>query len=314
MRWSSFIVAALVVIGVLASVDAFRSNADRPQRERPAPAEETTTTTERSPTPAETLSRAGVTGTLYFTLAVDEGCVLHTLNLPRLDDGGAVLLDRCEFDISPQGDIVTGDACPGHEIEVRLVGRSPRRLRGCAPAWRPDGELTFIRNGDVVTSQGEVLVRDLTRAGHPWFSSRRPVTVRALAWLTGTRLAAILRGRRRFGDHNLLVFAEGSRAFSGSEVTSGGSLYVDRPRREVWIAHPGDEFSPPGMSTYTRSGAFLRTTPFRANVNAYASASDRWFALGRPDNICIHERRNPPPREEFPLTCLPFDAVDLAWR
>jgi hypothetical protein len=48
-------------------------------------------------------------------------------------------------------------------------------------------------------------------------------------------------------------------------------------------------------------------------VNGFAAAHERWYALARPDNICIHERRNPPPREEFPLTCLPFDVVDLAW-
>ena len=47
--------------------------------------------------------RCGVTGTLYFTLSVDEGCVLHTLLLPGLDDGGAFLVDRCQFDVSPQG-------------------------------------------------------------------------------------------------------------------------------------------------------------------------------------------------------------------
>ena len=109
------------------------------------------------------------------------------------------------------------------------------------------------------------------------------------------------------------MFAEGDRAFSGSEVGPAGALYVDRSQQEVWIAHPGDDFSPPGVTIYTRSGGVLRTAPFRANVNAFATASERWFALGRPDNICIHERRNPPPREEFPLTCLPFDVVDLAW-
>ena len=314
MRWSPFIVAALVAIGVLASVDAFRGSADRPERERSAPAEETAVTTERAPTPAETLSAAGVTGTLYFTLSVEEGCVLHMLLLPSLDDGGAFLLDRCEFDVSPQGNIVTGTPCPGRVVEAGPPGGATQRLRGCAPAWRPDGELTFIRNGDVVTSRGQVLVRDLARAGRHWFSSREPVTVRALAWLTETRLAAILRGRSRFGGHDLLVFAEGRRAFSGSEVTeAAASLYVDRNRQEVWIAQPGDDFSPPGITIYTRSGAFLRTAPFQANVNAFATAGDRWFALGRPDNICIHERRNPPPREEFPLTCLPFDVVDLAW-
>jgi hypothetical protein len=227
--------------------------------------------------------------------------------------GGAFLLDRCEFDVSPQGNIVTGAPCPGGVVEVGPVGGVPDRLRGCAPAWKPDGELTFIRDGDVVTSRGEVLVRDLARAGYPWFSSRRPVTIRALAWLTETRLAAILSGRGPYGTGDLLVFAEGRRAFSGIELTTAASHELDRARQEVWVAHPGDDFSPPGITVYTLSGAFLRTTPFRANVNAFATASERWFALGRPDNICIHERRNPPPREEFPLTCLPFDVVDLAW-
>ena len=116
--------------------------------------------------------------------------------------------------------------------------------RVCAPAWRPDGELTFIRGGDVVTAGGEVLVRDLT--------CRPPLVLlaatrdgRALAWLTDTRLAAILRGRSRFGGGDLLVFAEGDRAFSGGEVGPAGPL-VDRSQQEVWIAHPGDDFSPPG--------------------------------------------------------------------
>ena len=122
VRWSPFIVAALVVIGVVASVDAFRGGADRPRRERTAPPESTATTTERAPTPAETLSAAGVTGTLYFTLSVDEGCVLHTLLLPGLDDGGAFLVDRCEFDVSPQGNIVTGSSCPGGVVEVGPAG------------------------------------------------------------------------------------------------------------------------------------------------------------------------------------------------
>jgi hypothetical protein len=315
VRWTIFIVAGLVVIGIAASVDALRGE---PAARRPAEPEATTeeTTTQRTPTPGEVLSSAGVTGTLYFTLQVEDGCVLQTLSLPRLEGAATTfLINSCEFDVSPEGNIVTGPSCPGDGVRAGPpgAGRTAQRFRGCAPAWRPDGELTFVRDGDVVTAGGEVLVRDLTRAGHPWFSRRRPVTVQALAWLTETRLAAILRGRSRFGGHELLVFAEGRRAFSGEEVAEAASLYVDRVRQEVWIAQPGDDFSPPGVVVYTRSGAFLRTAPFRANVNAFAAASDRWFALGRPDNICIHERRNPPPREEFPLTCLPFDVVDLAW-
>jgi hypothetical protein len=197
-------------------------------------------------------------------------------------------------------------------VDVINPGGQPQQLKGCAPAFRPDAELTVVQGGDVVTAGGELLVRDLPRAGRPWFSPRKPVTVRAMAWLTESRLVAILTGTSRFGD-DLLVFAEGSRAFSGSDLPISTALFVDRPRREVWVAHPGDEFSAPAITGYTRSRAFLRAPSFRANVNAFATTDDRWYALARPDNICIYERRNPPPRDEFPLTCLPFDVVDLAW-
>jgi hypothetical protein len=314
VRWSILIVAALVAIGIAASVDALRGGREEAVPRGLGPPESVTeeTTTVQTPTPAEVLSASGVSGTLYFTLQADEGCVLHILRLPGLDDAGAVLLDTCEFDVSPQGDVVTGSPCPGRVVEVRLVDGAAQRLRGCAPAWRPDGELTLVRNGNVVTADGELLVRDLARVGRPWFSPRKPVTVRAMAWVAHSRLAAVLTGTTRFGG-DLLVFAEGDRAFSGADLPISTTLYVDRPRQEVWAAHPGDEFSAPGVSAYTRNGVFVRTAAFRANVNAFATAGDRWFALARPDNICIYERREPPPREEFPLTCLPFEVVDLAW-
>ena len=72
--------------------------------------------------------------TAEATLSVDEGCVLHTLLLPGLDDGGAFLLDRCEFDVSPQGNIVTGAPRPGGVMEVGPALRAERSaLRGLLP-------------------------------------------------------------------------------------------------------------------------------------------------------------------------------------
>lgn len=314
MRWSILIVAALVAIGIAASVDALRGGRGEAVLQGSSPPETATeeTSTVRAPSPAEVLSAASVSGTLYFSLPVEDGCVLHTLTLPGLDDAGAFVLDTCEFDVSPQGDVVTGDPCPGNVVDVRPAGGAAQRLRGCAPAWRPDGELTFVRDGDVRTAGGEILVRNIARAGRPWFSARHPVTVRAMAWLTNTRVAVVLAGRRRFAGDVMVVF-EGAKALPGGDVTPGATLYVDRSLQQIWAAHPGDEFSAPGVTTHTRSGAFLRTAPFRTNVNGFAAVDDRWFALARPDNVCIYERRDPPPREEFPLTCLPFDVIDLAW-
>lgn len=312
MRWSLLLVAALVAIGVAASVDALRGGGELEPQGPGARETITEATTVVAPSPAEALSAAGVSGTLYFSLPVEDGCILHTLTLPGLDDAGAFLLDTCEFDVSPRGDLVTGDPCPGNVVEVRPARGAAQRLRGCAPAWKPDGELTFVRDRNVQTVEGEILVRNVARAGRPWFSARRQVTVRAMAWLTNTRVAVVLAGRRRFAGDVMIVF-EGEKALPGGDVAPGATIYVDRSLQQIWVAHPGDEFAAPGVTTHTRSGAFLRTAPFRTNVNGFAAAGDRWFALARPDNVCIYERRDPPPREEFPLTCLPFDVVDLAW-
>jgi hypothetical protein len=308
MRWTNALVVALIAIGVFALVDALRDGkAAAPPETGPAP------TTEPRPPPAEALRAAGVTGTLYMTLPVDEGCVLHTLGLPDLESGGALRLDSCRFDVSPTGKIVVGSPCPGRVVQVHRYNRAPRRLKGCAPAWRPDGTLTFVRGGDIRTADGEILVRHVERAARFWFSELRPVTVSAIAWLTDSRVAVVLSGRRPGGGDVLAVF-QGGRVLPGVDLSRNAALYVDRPRQRLYVGEPASDLSPAGITVYTRDGEFSREfTAFEANANAYAALDERSYAFARPDNICIYERRDPPPREPFPIACLPFDVVDLAW-
>src|SRR5688572_5970975 len=105
MRGTAPIVVAVIAIGIAASVDALRGGEE-------AAAPETTTRKTVAPPapmrdPAEVLRGSGVTGTLYFTLRTSEGCVLDTLALPDLEEGGASQLDWCRFDVSPEGHIIT---------------------------------------------------------------------------------------------------------------------------------------------------------------------------------------------------------------
>jgi hypothetical protein len=317
VRWSVLIVAALVAIGIAASIDGLRGSSEKARTEAGGEKTnaETSATTAPTPTPAEVLARAGVDGTLYFTLEAEEGCVLHTLALPGLEGANASLLDRCEFDVSPRGDIVSGGPCPATDMELRPVGGPERHVRGCAPAWTPAGELTFVRGGDVLTLGGGTFVHDLARSARLWFSRREPVRVSSLAWLSERRLAALLTGRLRGlrvpGD--LLVVSNGDTVLPFGEVSAGASIYTDRSLGQLWVAQPGSDLSARGTTVFTGSGSISSTTCFQANVNGFAALGDRWYALARPDNVCIYERRNPPPREEFPLTCLPFDVVDIGW-
>jgi hypothetical protein len=298
------LLAALIGLAFVAAVDALRNGGGEAT---PEPA--TTRQVQAAPSPADELRAAGVSGTVYFTLRIDEGCELHALRLPSLQEAGSFVLDRCRFDVSSEGDIVSGDACPGHAVEVR-VGSSARRLTGCAPAWKPNGELTFVQDGDLRTAAGGILVADIGRFAPGWYSGSSRVVVRELAWLTNERLVASVRSLRGGGADALLVL-EGAERLPGSDVHAGASLSVSWARKEIFVSYPGA-----GVAVHDEEGLFISQNRFSLpDVAAVADSPDgRWLALARPDNVCIYEQRVPPPREPFPVTCLPFDVIDLAWR
>lgn len=308
MRWSILLLVALVAIGIAATVDALRGS--ETVRMEPG-AEETSAepaTTARTPSPAEVLSEAEVTGTLYFTLPAEEGCVLHTLALPGLEGANAFPLDHCEFDVSPRGDVVSGGPCPGTDIELRPLGGPPRHLRGCAPAWTPDGELTYVRDGDVLTLGGGAFVHDVARFARNALGSDN-LAVQQVAWLTETRLAA--RVTARGVQPSAVVVIEEGKAVSEP-------LFADRDA-QIEISHATEEilvtFSGGGVEVFGPSGEFVSANrfPFGGISAVSYSPSGRFVTLGRQGNLCIYEETDPPPRERFPLACLPFDVVDLAW-
>jgi hypothetical protein len=304
VRRTPLLVAGLIAIAVAATIDALRSDGDG-ERERVRSAATTS--------PAAELRRADVTGVLYFTVRRENGCRLRALALPSLQDAASFDLNSCRFDVSAEGNVVAGPPCPGRTFEMRSVDELSSGFQGCAPAWRPNGELTFVRDGDVLTPDGEILFDNLARLARSAFPGERPPPlryVRESAWLTDSRLVAVLRDPT--GEvADVAILFEGVRAVSGDFIPAGSSVYMSREAQEILVAYPTA-----GVGVYDRRGRFVSQSRFPfVDVAAVADSPEGpWVALARPGNVCIYEEIEPPPRERFPVACLPFDAVDLAWR
>jgi hypothetical protein len=303
VRWSILIVAALVAIGIAATVDVLRDGGSA------APPTEPTVTreTRQAPSPEEALRAAGVSGQLYFTVYARDGCAIYMVELPDMQDVEQIGLDRCSFDVSSQGDVVAGAPCPQRGVQVHFGDGSSSVFRGCAPAWRPDDALTLVRRGDVVTGK-EILVEDVARFARNAIGRGR-LEVRQLAWLSDTRLAVLIGARAV--DHAVVIVLEDDRVVSEPIFADRqDALDVLRHSQEVFV---GGEF---GSQIFDSQGNFVSASrfPFPDLAAVAEFPGGRWFAVARPGSVCIYEETEPPPREYFPITCLDADAVDLAWR
>jgi len=158
-----------------------------------------------------------VSGTLYYT---DESCELRAAGLPGIRPRNAPNWDECQFTLSPDttrvGDETTAwdphsdprrgrlFRVDGDMIQVATnAGPEGEPIRGTAPAWRPDGTLTYFANGElrdwpegrtvvpadrlrmVVTEHpnapGVGFLRDLRVVEHHWLDQERLVAQIAAA-------------------------------------------------------------------------------------------------------------------------------------
>src|SRR5262249_39828400 len=106
---------------------------------------------------AAKLRRAGVGGVLYF---VDRGCRLHALRLPRLEPARSPR-GGCRALVSPstappgraprpRGPPLAAVRGRRRVIVTGAGGPSLPMIGGCAPAWRLDGSMTYVRRGAIV--------------------------------------------------------------------------------------------------------------------------------------------------------------------
>ncbi|HEX2045660.1 MAG TPA: hypothetical protein VHF23_08550 [Gaiellaceae bacterium] len=114
------------------------------------------------------------------------------------------------------------------EVLTREGAVASRVLDACAPAWRPDGALTYVRDGELWLRPGEgpdhvvISGRDLASAVGP------RAELEEVAWVDDRRLWAVVRHRReavlvRFHDRiGSVVFR--ARAVEGLRVDRDGAL------------------------------------------------------------------------------------------
>lgn len=329
-RATWFVVAAVAAVGIAAVVDALPT--ERSSNEAPP----TTTLLENRPRPPETFEAKGV---LYYT---DDLCRLRAMGLPSFTPVAALEWDECGFSLSPDGAAVMGSGVVWHrQGDLRAAGigglvyvvlepsGAEYRFTGTAPAFRPDGKLTFIRDGAVVEAipgcgRGapgtwcEAML--MTRGDLVGALEARPEVVdaaapKALAWLTETRLIAALSfdGRR---DEMIAVY-EGKtliRTISGfggrvaELLVSPGRSYaaarLERPSGFVLIDADGEPFI---LEEIQRD--FSGRPPFTGGRALAWSPDDAWTVIARRETI-VFFRMGP---ERPDVVHVPLVARDLAW-
>lgn len=260
-RWPTWlVVGALVALAAVAVADAIRSTGDSAQ---------VSVRAQRAPEFHGVLVVAG------------PDCSVSALRLPalveqeqprQLDCGGIVW--------SADGSV------SAHCVrDMTTVGPTPDgfrfRLRGCAPAWRPDGDVSVIRDGNLVVAP--------RRGGPRMFISRSAISAQIsrqlpdsksyelaeVQWLDRSSFAAILSGRQPW-QRAVAVFGEGSLEMIVPEFGQRISSLRASPLGNLGFAHNqlGREFV---MLTRAGKGVPL---PRIANARAIAwSPDERWVAL-----------------------------------
>lgn len=330
-RWPTPLLAvAVLALALAATVDALRGRAssERPDT-RPR------TARDEAGDAAERLRAAGAAGELLYS---DDECVIHRLILPQIERAPGPPERSCSYTVSPGGWLSFGDEiaqaggydaarCRRGRIEwLFAYGTDEERplleLRGCRPAWRPDGALTFVRGGElriggpcprrragrVVPCSRVLLSRSDLRsalAAVPWIPAGG-VRIRAVAWI-GNRVAAIVvHGRRDDVAGDSLAIFRGRRLVSAPV----GPF----PRLERLRVSPRGRFvavvAPTGVLVVDRLGR--RLVRHEADARAVAwDPSERWIVFARPTEIEIAERVA---RRGGNAVRLPIVARDLYWR
>jgi hypothetical protein len=308
------VIGALALIGLFAARDAMRSD------KAPASAPATTTLAKQRRLPpaqqprivghaglAADLRALGAQGVLYLT---DANCRRFLLRLPSLA-------------WTPQG--LPGPVCPdttvvderfGFEanqvdadiIEVRSEDWS-LRFEGTAPAFGPEGRLTFIRAGRLFEwtvscpPAAERVVfrgfRALARCPQPVRGA--PQHLQELVWLTGTSFAAVAGPEQAA---SLIVVRHGvtTRIFNAVGARIGALSASPHGR---YVAARVDESLV--LFDLHRRGALVGGTGARA---ISWSPDERFWAVAEESSIAIFRAQQP----RTAAVSLPLSAVDVDWR
>lgn len=314
------VVGALVLLAGVAAVETLRGD------DESAADGAGTTQGPSQPGLPDRLEAAGVTGLLY--IANEEGavCTIQAVRLPTLVVESEIPAPDCGFDVAPSGLIATGLDCREPGSLVRPKGAVVDRFDGCSPAWKPTGELTFLRessvmvvprscSGTVDECARAVLTREQIEVALATLLEPRPWAVREIAWLDETNVAAIVRGTVRVGGvrstPDFIAVFEGPQLMKlpsfGREILQG--LTVDRTARRIFVS--GDVIQ--GVFELDDRGIFqdTLTVPGIPEVVAVAFSPDGSWAAAAGRGVVLVFQPGEPPGRSFQL---PFQARSLAWR
>jgi hypothetical protein len=325
-RATWFVVGAVVALAVAAVVDALPWPGGS---EQPAAGETLT-----RPEAARPAARFEARGTLFYT---DNFCRLRGLELPSLEAVEVPEWTDCGFSLAPNADGVLpqgvaweprGDrrvaAFDGSVYVVSDAAGWEYRVRGEAPAFRPDGTLTFIRNGQVFELTGDCRPRRdvpwcerlLLGRGDllaPLAQGSHPMRVKKIAWLSPTRMAAVLA----FEQEDMIGLYEGRRfldltgavGWRFSELSVSPKRHylaarVERPRGFVFVDRDGRSFA----LREVRRDNYGRP-PFTAGRAVTWSADDSWTVVARSNEVVFFRMGSESPA----VVNVDVTAHDLAW-
>jgi hypothetical protein len=251
---------------------------------------------------------AGAEGTLFVA---DASCRLRALRLPELEweeqlGRGAA---PCRFAVDAEGFVVSESVVPQPDGTLRASCRDgavdvydPAEASiasypgACAPAWRPDGSLTFVREGELVEAwplaeERVVLAREALAQ-----AVGSGARLQEAAWIGDEELWAVVR---RGGDAILAGFRDGQLAVPPSYSSSRiGDLQASVGLVALESEGAYLLFDGTGRRLMTISGA--RAVSWGPGSRVVAVAGPRELLLVAP-----HSRE---------VALVPVYAVDVEWR
>jgi hypothetical protein len=322
-RWSTaLVVVAVAALAVFAAADALRG-----ERQPRDAASVPPTTRERAPTLRETLRGQGISGQILYS---DQDCILHSLLLPQMVDevvrreNGEGAFHYCRFGLGggrilDEGDVPSPNGrsiarCRGRHIAVwrTETGAAVRSIRGCVPAWHPDGHLTYARDEQVLEDERVLYSRaELHRLArrHPNIAGlgrRIPfyVHVLDLAWLDRLRLAMSLEVQiRGVEPQHFVVLVDGDRMLAMVADFSG-------PIRDLVVSPAGSFLADDRGTVVTKQGRsypLLEGVP-RPSTVAF-SPDEGWLAVATGVSVYLVGT----PRNLGRVIQVPVPAQDLVW-
>jgi hypothetical protein len=318
-RAATLLVAAGVILLVgLAAVEALRGD----DAEEADPARGSSL-----PGLPDRLEEAGVTGLLYLSTRRGTECAIQAVRLPSLAVESEVPAPDCRFAVASNGLIATGFDCdePGALLRPDDSVVDVERFDGCAPAWKPSGELTFLRDGAVMEvppsctgtineCASAVLRQEDLQRGLPELVGGRPWEAHEIAWLDETTVAAVISGTAVSGGSSRTT--ETVRVFAGTRPAAAPSfgqarlfgLVADRAGRRFLVS--GEVIQ--GVFLLDERGRFVNTltVPGIPEVASVAVSPDgSWTAAAGRASVVVFQPGDPP----GPSFQLPFAAEAVAW-